>query len=71
MFMVEVFITDVQLAQEAEMLLAEIHGSFQNCEANFDLEDCDRVLRIEGNHFRPDLVIMLLNEKGLECSILE
>lgn len=45
--MVEVFKTDVNEAEHARILLHEINTRFTNYEVNFDLEDCDRILRVK------------------------
>ena len=37
---------------------------------NFDLEDCDRILRVEGDGFSVDLIILFLQNKGHHCEIL-
>lgn len=44
--MVEVFKTNVTRRKHASMLLHRIHEAFNNCKANFDLDDCDRILRV-------------------------
>ena len=69
--MIEVFRTNIEEPARADEIAQLLYRKINCQRVNFDLEDCDRVLRIEGSHFRPDLVIMLLKEKGLECSILE
>ena len=45
--MVEVFKTNVKDCEQAEKLLDAIHGSFINHRANFDLEDCDKILQFD------------------------
>lgn len=47
--MVEVFKTNINCPDKAGQLVAAIHHAFTNCKANFDLEDCDRILRVESN----------------------
>jgi hypothetical protein len=44
--MIEVFKTNIHCAEKAKQLLELIHASFANYRANFDLEDCDRILRV-------------------------
>ena len=44
--MIEVFKTNVHNRHDASMLIDQIHRSFLNYQANFDLEDCDRILRV-------------------------
>jgi hypothetical protein len=46
--MIEVFKTDVNEKDHARMLVDRIHKAFSHCRANFDLEDCDRILRVKG-----------------------
>ena len=46
--MIEVFRTDVNEKDHARMLVDQIHKAFSHCCANFDLEDCDRILRVKG-----------------------
>jgi len=44
--MVEVLKTNVQEHGQAKKLIRQIHRNFQNYQANFDLEDCDKILRV-------------------------
>jgi hypothetical protein len=46
--MIEVFKTDVNGKDDARMLVDRIHKAFSHCHANFDLEDCDKILRVKG-----------------------
>jgi len=45
--MIEVFKTSVSDAYYAKLLLLKIHKKFPVYKANFDLSDCDRILRIQ------------------------
>ena len=45
--MVEVFKTTVSDAYYAKLLLRRIHSRFPQYKANFDLTDCDRILRVQ------------------------
>ena len=45
--MIEVFRTNVGKEKEADLLLGHFHREFPNYRINFDLEDCDKILRIE------------------------
>jgi len=45
--MVEVFKTNVRDPDTANMLMDEIHKTFVDYKANFDLEDCDKILRVK------------------------
>ncbi|MBN8854113.1 MAG: hypothetical protein BGO55_06950 [Sphingobacteriales bacterium 50-39] len=70
--MVEVFITDVKDQREAQALLERIHAAFTGYEANFDLEDCDRILRILSltGYVETYRVIRLLRELGCHAEVL-
>ncbi len=38
---------------------------------NFDLDDCDRILRIEAEELSPRYVESLLRQEGLQCKELD
>ncbi len=44
--MIEVFKTNVNCADKAKQLVEQIHETFECYRANFDLNDCNRILRI-------------------------
>ncbi len=48
--MVEVFRTNVKLRSEAKRLIKDIGLRFPNYKSNFDLSDCDKILRVEGEN---------------------
>ena len=70
--MVEVFKTDVTSADQAGKLLVQIHASFKDYRANFDLQDCDHILRVKSNASAvcPVLVIDLLAKAGHHAEVL-
>ena len=45
--LVEVFKTNVTDRDHATMILDQIHKTFHDYTANFDLDDCDRILRVK------------------------
>jgi hypothetical protein len=69
--MIEVFKTDVRQAHQADTLISELLQHFPDSKINFDLDDCDRILRIEGLNFLADKVMSLLRENGFYCRLLE
>lgn len=70
--MVEVFKTNVQFASDANMLLHHMRNLFPCYQANFDLEDCDRILRIKSfGNINVDSVVRLLTQSGFKCKVLE
>ena len=38
---------------------------------NFDLEDCDNILRVESNFIATNNISEMLNAHGYECDVLE
>ena len=69
--MIEVFKTNVQEFSEAQKLVALLRRHFPDSKINFDLDDCDKVLRMEGNNFRIEKVMTLVMEKGFVCKVLD
>jgi len=69
--MVEVFRTNIQLEEEATRLAGKLLSEFPLIKINFDLEDCDKVLRVEGKDITPHKIIELLSSDGYQCHILE
>ncbi|MEO6722151.1 MAG: hypothetical protein ABIN67_17425 [Ferruginibacter sp.] len=70
--MVEVFKTNVTTLQDAERLLSLIHKTFVGYKANFDLHDCDNILRIKAisGTIVPDGIVSMLDEHGFEADVL-
>ena len=48
--MVEAFKTNIQKKIQSNMLLCILSEAFQLYKINFDLSDCDKVLRVEGDN---------------------
>lgn len=69
--MVEVFKTNVEEPVVADNLIGLLRQHFPGSRINFDLEDCDRVLRVEGNSILPERIISILKIQGHECCMLE
>ena len=44
--MIEVFKTNITSSEEAQNIVSSIHLAFAGYKANFDLWDCDNILRI-------------------------
>lgn len=69
--MVEVFKTNIQQPKQAASLLAVLSQHFPLSRINVDLEDCDKVLRVEGEIVLAEEVIGVLNKNGYQCEVLE
>ncbi|MEO8413448.1 MAG: hypothetical protein ABI472_07295 [Ginsengibacter sp.] len=71
--MIEVFKTNVEDGEQALRLVSLIHKNFNNYSANFDLEDCDRILRVECRHgmVESNSLVYLLHHHGYDAEVLE
>jgi hypothetical protein len=69
--MVEVFKTNVEEALAANRLVVLLLKHFPNSKINFDLHDCDNILRVEGKDFITEKIMRLVNENGFTCNVLE
>ena len=68
---IEVFKTDVVDPEQAKWLVDQIERNFANCKVNFDLDDCDRILRVAAkNNIQSDLLIDLLKNIGCRAEVL-
>lgn len=68
---VEVFKTNVQKEADKNYIIAVIQTQFPDYKINFDLEDCDKILRIEGVDLQCDNIIDYVNCLGYTCVRLE
>ena len=69
--MVEVFKTNVQKKAQSKMLLCILSEAFPSFKINFDLSDCDKVLRVEGDNMEALRIMILVKEYGFKCEILD
>jgi hypothetical protein len=69
--MIEVFKTNVENHDQAIMLLDRIHQAFADYKANFDLQDCDKILRVKSSaHVQADCLINVLKDFGFHAEVL-
>ena len=69
--MIEVFKTNVKEVVEAKKIVDILLRQFPDNKINFDLHDCDKILRVEGKNFCVEKIMALLAENGFSCNILE
>ena len=69
--MVEVFKTNVRRAAAAKEILAVLQRNFPGSKINFDLEDCDKILRVEGKNIISEKIMEILKKEGHFCEILD
>jgi hypothetical protein len=67
---VEVFKTNVNEVALSERLIRQVLRHFPDSRVNFDMEDCDRILRVEAAHIIPEKIIEILNTNGYSCEVL-
>lgn len=70
--MVEVFKTNVKDRDQAKMLVDRIHQTFNGYTANFDLDDCDKILRVKSLEgcIEATLLVDLLLNSGFHAEVL-
>jgi hypothetical protein len=69
--MIEVFKTNVQKKAHSKMLLCILSEAFPSSKINFDLSDCDKVLRVEGDNLEALRIMILVKEYGFNCEVLD
>ena len=65
---VEIFKTNVEKKTETNYVIAVIKRQFPSYKVNFDLEDCDNILRVDSEL---DVATLLLNNNVFDCIELE
>lgn len=68
--MIEVFKTNVQEESQCKIIIEKLLEHFPNSSINFDLEDCDKVLRIHAPAISNTKIIDVLNFHGYSCEVL-
>lgn len=69
--MVEVFKTTVERRKDADEICFLLLDRFPTTKINFDLYDCDKILRVEGAEISVPEIQLLLHTSGFGCEILE
>lgn len=71
--MVEVFKTNVEDSDHASWIIDCIGKRFSNYTANFDLEDCDNILRVKcmDAPIESQAIINLVHDSGYYAEILQ
>lgn len=65
--MVYIFKTDVQYRHEADRITQALSRTYPGHQFNFDLEDCDKILRMKGAKIKTALIINNLEILGYIC----
>lgn len=68
--MIEVFKTNVQEVEQSIFIVGKLLEHYPNSAINFDLEDCDKILRVHGSSISNQKIIELLDYYGYHCEVL-
>lgn len=68
---VTIYKTSVEDEIVAQHLVVQLQIIIPDFKINFDLEDCDNILRLCGNRNVSQLVINHMQAKGFECTEIE
>ena len=69
--MVEVFKTNVGSISNAKLIIQKLAEEFPAHKINFDLDDCDKILRVQGSDISPEKITQLLISENYQCQALE
>jgi hypothetical protein len=69
--MIEIFRTNVELEDQCHAIIHALIHTFSSVKVNFDLEDCDKILRVEGTNFSVDQIMETVQILGYRCEVLE
>lgn len=69
--MIRIFKTNVQKKRDARYLLKNLQVYFPEGKINFDLQDCDKILRVELVDCEAAGIIAIINESGFTCVELD
>ncbi len=56
---------------ENQQLTYLLLDNFPESKINFDLHDCDKILRVEGGDVAVSKVIAVVKENGFTCAVLD
>jgi hypothetical protein len=68
--MIEVFKTNVIEVDVSKQIIQKLLEHFPNGKINFDLDDSDKILRIETAFFENENVNSILKSMGYQCEVL-
>lgn len=68
--MVAIFKTDVFDHRTAQLIVRHLQQRYPAFTINFDLEDCDRILRVEGLEIPSSMITRAMSILGFFCEEL-
>lgn len=67
---IEIFKTNIQQQSQAEAVGRVLAGIFPDCRINFDIDDRDKILRMEGSFVDVRAVISAVEDLGFSCKAI-
>jgi len=64
---IESYKTDIKTKEEASFIVVLLQFVISDCIMNFDMEDHNRILRIETNREIKEMVYSVFNKQGFYC----
>lgn len=70
---VRIFTTNIECVKDVAVVIKALNEIYPQFIVNLDLEDCDRILRIESQNevIYASKIIKVVKEKGFECTIFK
>jgi len=69
--MVEIFKTNVDDHSQAQQIIALLKHHFPAFFINFDLHDCDKILRVKGESIPINEIEGIVSANGFQCRVLD
>ena len=69
--MVEIFKTNVHDMTHAEQVIDLLNRHFPAFMINFDLHDCDKILRVKGESIPVNEIVDIVSANGFHCTLLD
>ena len=68
--MIEVFKTNINCPSQSAMLIEKLLEHYPEGKINFDLDDCDKILRVECEDICAEKIMEIVNSTGFDCEVL-
>ncbi len=69
--MIAIFKTNITDFSKADEIISILSHHLPGCKINFDLQDCDNILRVKGDGISVSQIIQLVNRTGSTCALLD
>ncbi len=72
MAVIEIFKTNVEELSEARRIVEKLYQHFPSYRINFDLHDCDRILRVEanGDPVNTDSIVDIVKQYSVDIAVI-